>query len=88
MLDTAPEFVKSRVKMNAENPLATIKEITDLAEVYLAAKAAAKSEEPAKPAGSASAPPPAAGPTTPRHVSMWEQAPPPGPISTRGRTKR
>lgn len=89
MLDTAPEFVKTRVKMNAENPLETIQKINELAEVYHAAKAAAKAEEPeGKPAGSASAPPPAAGSAAPKRVSVWDQAPPPGPITTRGRTKR
>lgn len=89
MLDTAPDFVKTRVKMNTENPLETIQKINELAEVYRAAKEAAKAEQPeAKPAGSASAPPPAAGSTTPKRVSVWDQAPPPGPITTRGRTKR
>jgi len=92
MLAAAPEFVQARVKLNAENPLATIQEINQLAEVYHAAKAAAQAEADAaaaqKPAAG-SAPPPAAGAAaSPQHVSLWDPVPPGPVITARGRTRK
>jgi len=87
-LESAPKFTQDRVQINEADPLATIQQIELYNAVYAEAKAAAATEQP--PAGQTpgSAPPPAAGSPAPKRVSVWDQAPPPGPISTRGRTKR
>jgi len=77
-IDVAPEFVKSRVKLNESNPLETAAELERLLGIYNAAKAELQNTQ--TQAGGASAPPPANGAPQVRIKSVWE---PVGPIPKR-----